>query len=294
MSRLLIVVALLGLPQDGQIGGLTIERKVRLISRDLVGKASEYQRREVVRIKGSLVAIEDVTFGTRIVIRTDKKLVWVIDSHAGTYSELAFDAIASRRAHILNDLADAKKRVPGTQDADDIDKVMIGLGSYPSTPTVEARDTGKSADVAGRTCSGREIVVNGTDHPVDVLIDPTLGEGVAYIDALAAIGGFHPAIAEKLRSIGGFPLQGKMRYALFLDRIVADEVTTSVVRGEIASAEFELPEKLKLTPLKGFDPDAGPKPEKPKDFTPSYKEDDIDRERDPLKKPPEEKKEPPK
>jgi hypothetical protein len=85
-----------------------------------------------------------------------------------------------------------------------------------------------------------------------------------------------------------------MRSALFLDRIVADEETTSVVRGPIAAAEFELPEKLKQVPLKGFDPDAGPKPEKPKEFTPSYKEDEIDRERDPLKKPPEEKKETPK
>lgn len=300
MSRCALTLALLAFLQDGgssprapgKVEGLTIERRVRLVARDLVGKPSEFHRRETVKIQNGLVAIHDVTFGTRLVIRPDRKLAWVIDTRGATYSEVTFEAVAERRKRVLADLADAKKRVAGTQDAEDIDRVTIGLGAYPNPPAVEARDTGKTEQVAGRRCVGREIVINGTDHPIDVLVDPTLSDGIAYFDALAALGGFHPSVAEKLRGFGGFPLKGKVRYALFLDRVLSEEEVLSVARGEIADADFDLPADLKKVPLQGFDPDAGPKPEKPKDFKPSWREDEIERENRPIKPPDKDKKEP--
>jgi hypothetical protein len=256
---------------------------VRLVSRDVVGKVSEIHRRETVRVQGGAVAIEDVTFGTRLVIRPDRKLAWVIDPLSGTYSEVTFDALAERRRRVIADLTEARKRVAGTPDADDIDKVLIGLGVYGTPPKVELRENGRTEEVAGRACVGRELVVNATDKPIDILIDPSLANPSGYFEALSALGGFHPALAEKLKALGGFPLKGKVRYALLLDRVLCEEEALSVARGEIPAAAFELPQGLKRVPLRGFDPDAGPKPPKPKDFAPSFREDEIDREADPLR-----------
>ncbi len=289
MSKLLLLLALAqsGAPASseagGRVEGLTVERRVRIVSRDIVGRASEIQRREIVKIQGGLVAIEDATFATRLIIRPDRKLAWVVDVAGGTYSEVTFEALAARRARVLSDLADAAKRVAGTADADDIEKVRIGLGAFASPPAVEVKDTGRSEVVAGRKAAGRDVIVNGTDHPVDVLVDPSLADGLAYFDALAAMGAFHPAVAEKLRSLGGFPLKGRVRCALFLDRVVSDEEVTAAARGTIPAADFDLPANLKKVPLRGFDPDAGPKPEKPKDFGGAYREDEIDKENNPLK-----------
>jgi hypothetical protein len=284
MSKFLLLLVL------AQTDGLTVERRVRVVSRDTVGKASEYVRTEVVKIQGGKVAIEDVTFGARLVIRPDLALAWVIDVQGATYSELDFASVARRRAQELTNLAEARKRVAGTQDADDIERVLIGLGTYASPPSVAVKDTGREETIAGRKCTGRSIVVNETDVAFDVLVDPTLADGLAYFDALAAVGGFHPDIAAKLKTLGGFPLKGKVRYALFLDRVFCEEEVTSVARGPVAAADFDLPAKLKKVPLKGFDPDAGPKPEKPKNFAHTFREDDIERDTNPLKKP--EKKEP--
>src|SRR5262245_46054622 len=111
MSSVLIVLALLV-----QTDGVVVDRRAKLKSRDTVGRASEIVRRETVKIQNGNVAIDDVTFGTRLVIRPDKKLAWVIDMQGGTYSELTFDDVARRRAQELAQLAEAKKRDRGTRD----------------------------------------------------------------------------------------------------------------------------------------------------------------------------------
>ncbi|MBI2933223.1 MAG: hypothetical protein HYY16_16380 [Planctomycetes bacterium] len=283
MNELILMFLALGL-QDGQPAeGLRLERRVRVVTRDLSGKASEIHRREVLTIHEGKVAVDDLTFGTRLVIRPDRKLLWVIDPPGGTYSEITFDALAERRKRILEDLTQARLRVAGTQEADDIDKILIGLGFFSTPPAVEVRDTGKTEEVAGRRCAGREIVVNGIDHPIEVFVDPSLSDGAAYLEALAASGAWHPAVAEKVRALGGFPMKGKARYALFLDRVFSDEEVTAVARAPVRADAFERPATLRQVPLAGFDPDAGPRPEKPKNFEHSYREDEIDRENNPLR-----------
>lgn len=282
MSSLLLAAMAAWAFQDGGAPGLTVERRVRVVSRDLVNKASEIHRRETVRILGKNVAIDDETFGTRLIVRPDRELAWVIDLHAGTYSELTFDAIRARRRKVLEELAEARARVAGTADAEEIGTILLALGGVDPALPVEVKDTGRKELVAGRACVGRELLIGSDIHYIDVVVDPALTEGRAYFEALAAMGGFHPAVAEKLGELGGFPMKGTVRYALFLDRIVSQDEVISVARGPIAEAHFERPADLKQVPLKGFDPDAGPKPEKPKSLEPSFKEDEIDRENNPL------------
>jgi hypothetical protein len=89
------------------------------------------------------------------------------------------------------------------------------------------------------------------------------------------VGGFHPAIAEKLKGLGGVPVKGTIRYALFLDRIVEQfEVTAPPQPRVISDQEFELPKGLTRTPLKGFEAPAERKLSRPPTVNRSFKEDE--------------------
>jgi hypothetical protein len=258
--------------------------------RDPVDRLREIHRLERVKIQGGNLAVEDLTFGTRLIVRTDRKTVWIADPMSGTYSELTFDRITARRREVIAEIVAAKNRVAGSADEERLIDLLKGLGEYPAPPKVEVRPMDRREEVAGRACVGREIVIDGDIHYIDVLVDPTLSDALAYFDVLGAIGAYPREVAEGIKGLGGFPLKGTVRYGLFLDRIKSEEEAISVKREAIPAADFELPAGLKRIPLKGFDPEDG-LPEKPKDFTRSFKEDDVDRENNPLR---DEKKDPPK
>jgi hypothetical protein len=78
--------------QDPAANGFVLERLVRLKIADLTGRESEIHRAERVKIRGNRVAIEDETFGRRLIIRPDLGLAWVIDQVDRTYSEVTFEA----------------------------------------------------------------------------------------------------------------------------------------------------------------------------------------------------------
>jgi hypothetical protein len=264
--------------------GFVLERRVRQKIADLTGRESEIHRTERVRIRGARVCIEDETFGRRLILRTDRGVAWVIDLVDGTYSEVAFDAFAKRKAEVVEELKAALRRVEGSSDAGPIADTLLRLGALPEGMSVATRPTEKTEKVAGRECVGREIRLGDAISYINVLVDPTLEGALAYYDALAKIGAFHPAVADRLKQMGGFPLKGEIRYALFFDLVKADEEVTSVERADVPDADFELPANLTRIPLAGVDPEARPRPPKPKQFERSFTEDQIDRERDPFKK----------
>lgn len=280
MSRWL-VAALLLLPagQDPAPAGFLLERKVRQKIADLTGRESEIHRVERVKIRGQRVSIEDETFGRRLIIRPDLGLAWVIDGVDGTYSEVAFDAFAKRRAAVVEELRAALRRVEGSSDAGPLMDTLLRLGELPEGMPVSVRSTERSEKIAGRDLLGREVRLGDTISYINVLVDPSLTEALGYFEALAKVGAFHPTVAERLKQLGGFPMRGETRYALFFDLIKSDEEVTSAARADLTDADFDRPAGLTKVPLAGVDIVDRPKPAKPKQFERSFAEDELERER---------------
>ncbi len=287
MSRLaLVLLAASALVQDAAppATGWVLERKVHVRTWDLVRRTSECRRVERIRISGGDVAVEDLTFGTTLVIRPGAKKILRVDHVGRTWSETGFEALAARKAAVLAELAAARDRVPGTRDAEDISTTLFQLGVLPEGEEIAVVDTGKSENVLGRDCPGREIRIGKDVHYIAVQVDPSLAGALAYYDALAAAGAFHPKVAAKLRELGGFPVKGEVRYALFLEPVASTEEVVGAQAAAVPASAFEVPAGYAKTPFEGVDVVSGAKPEKPKQFEKSFREDDLDRPKNEEKK----------
>lgn len=270
--------------EDDASSGFRLERRVRQTMTDLVGRRSEVLRLERVTIDGGNVAIEDLTFGRAWIVRPDKELVWVIDTVAGTYAEATFEAIERRRREVIEELVEARRRVPGTSDEREIGDILIGLGVLPPEAEVRVHDTGKVEQIGGRPCPQKEVRIGKDIAYFSVFVDPSLSGALAYYDVLARAGGLPPKVAEKVKVLGGFPVKGTVRYSLFLDRVVSDEEVLDAARGRVDPEVFERPSNLTRTRLEHFDRPERRMPEKPRQFERSFREDDIDRDRNPFRK----------
>ena len=99
MRALALAAALLAAPafakasageQESTPTGVAIERTVKRTSIDWLGRRQEIQRKELVLIKGPNVAIIDLTFGERLIIRSDKKKLLKADPLAREYAPLTY------------------------------------------------------------------------------------------------------------------------------------------------------------------------------------------------------------
>jgi hypothetical protein len=262
----LALAALLLAAQEPTPSGVAIERTVKRTSIDWLGRRQEVQRKELVLIKGSNVAIIDLTFGERLIIRSDKKTLIKADPLAREYAEFTFAEAAALRKQALDDVRAVKARVAGTADEKELDAVLEGFDQFASPPKVELK-------VAG---AQREVTVNGERVRASVQVNEQL-KAPGWMEALAAIGAVHPSVAEKLRELGGVPVKGTLRYSLFLDRVVEQFEATVVQAREVPDAEFEVPPGLTRAPLRGFEQPPDRKLTKPRHLNRSFKEDEADK-----------------
>jgi hypothetical protein len=236
---------------------------VKRTSIDWLGKREEIQRKELVLIKGSNVAIIDLTFGERLIIRSDLKKLWKADPLAREYAEFTFDEAAALRKAALDGVRGAKARVPGTADEKELEAILEGFDQFAEPPKVELKAAGAQ----------RDVIVNGDRVRVSVQVNEQV-KAPGWMEALAGIGAFHPSVAEKLKELGGVPVKGTLRYALFLERVIEQFEATSVLPREIADAEFQLPPGLVRAPLKGFEHPPERKLSKPPSVPRTFKEDE--------------------
>lgn len=255
------MIALLLLAQD-----VVLERTVTSTTIDVLGRRGEVRRRERVAVRGSDVAITDLTFGERLIIRSDLRKVWKADPMAGTYSELSFEEAAKFRKEALDELLACKARVPGTPEEKELAAVLEGLDRYEAEPSAELKAAG----------TRREIVLNGDRVRLSAEVDASIS-APGYFEALGALGAFHPAVGAKLKELGGFPTKGTFRYALFMDRVIDTFEAVALKPGPVPASEFELPAGLTKVPLRGLQKAAERRPGRPPEVKRSFGEDDGDR-----------------
>jgi hypothetical protein len=269
LAASILLLAALGLArgeQDSSSEGLVVERTVKRVSIDWLGRKEELQRKERLLIRGGNLAILDLTFGDRLIIRTDRKRIWKVDPLARTYADFSFDEAAARRKAGLDEIRAAKARVPGTADEKELEDILQGFDQFATAPEVELKVSGAQ----------RELILNGDRVRLSVQINDKV-RAPGWMEALSATGAFHPAVAQKLKDLGGLPVKGTIRYALFLDRIIEQFEVTSTQSREIADAEFDLPPGLVRAPLRGFEPPPARTFSVPPQLKASFKEDDADR-----------------
>lgn len=258
MTALVLALAL----QDAVV----IERTVKATAIDVLNRRRETRRRERIVVRGADVAVTDLTFGERLIIRSDLRRVWKADPMAGTYSELSFEDVAALRKKALDELAACRARVPGTPEEKELAATLEGLDRYDAEPAAELKAAERR----------REILVNGDRVRLSAEIDPALA-APGYFDALAALGAFHPAVGAKLKELGGFPVKGTFRYVLFTDRVVEEFEGTTAKTQAVAPAEFELPPGLVKVPLRGLEAAPERRTSKPPAVKKSFGEDDGDK-----------------
>lgn len=252
--------------QEPTPNGVAIERTVKRTSIDWLGRRQEIQRKELVLIKGSNLAIIDLTFGERLIIRTDQKKLVKADPLAREFAEFTFDQASALRKEALDDVRAAKGRVPGTADEKELEAILEGFDQFAAAPKVELKAAGAQ----------REVIVNGDRVRASVFVNDRL-KAPGWMEALAAIGAVHPSVAEKLRDLGGVPVKGTLRYTLFLERVVEQFEATKVQPREVADAEFDLPPGLTRAPLRGFERPPERKLSRPPQLNRSFKEDEADK-----------------
>jgi hypothetical protein len=263
----LVPLALLVLAfQEPAANGVAIERSVKRTSIDWLGRVQEIQRKELVLVRGGDLAIIDLTFGERLIIRSGQKKILRADPLAREYAEFTFDEAAALRKAGLDEIRAAKARVPGTDDEKELDAILLGFDQFAVEPQVELKASGLQ----------REVIVNGDRVRVSVQVNEKL-RAPGWLDALSATGAFHPAVAGKLKELGGLPSKGTLRYAMFLDRIIEQFEVTSAQPREIPDSDFELPKGLVRAPLKGFEKPPPRVLSKPPALRQSFKEDDGDK-----------------
>lgn len=267
MKTAVLVLLVLAVPaQEPTRTGVAVERTVRRTTIDWLGKREEIQRKELVLIKGSNLAILDLTFGERLIIRSDLKKVYKVDPLAGEYSEFTFDAAAAIRKTALDDVRAAKARVPGTTDEKELEAILEGFDQFAAAPKVELKVAGAQS----------EVIVNGDRVRASVQVNPQV-KAPGWVEALAGIGAVHPSVAEKLRELGGIPVKGTLRYSVFLDRIVEQFDVTSAQAREVPDADFELPAGLTRVPLRGFERPPERKLTTPRQLRQTFKEDEAEK-----------------
>lgn len=264
--KIAVLAVLVLFAQEPGRTGVAVERTVRRTTIDWLGKREEILRKELVLVKGGNLAIIDLTFGERLIVRSDLKKVWKADPLAREYSEFTFEEAAALRKTALDDVRAAKARVPGTSDEKELEAVLEGFDQFASAPKVELKVSGAQ----------REVIVNGDRVRASVQVHDQV-KAPGWIDALAAIGAFHPSIAEKLRELGGVPTKGTLRYSVFLERIVEQFETTSAQAREVPDGEFELPPGLIRAPLRGFERPPERKLTTPKQLRQTFKEDEPEK-----------------
>jgi len=262
----LALVALLLTLQDPAPAGVVIERTVTRTTLDWLGRREEVRRKERLLIRGGNLAILDLTFGERLLIRGDLKKIWKADPLSREYSEFTFDEAAALRKTALDEVRAAKARVPGTEDEKELEDLLLGFDQYPQAPRVELKADGAQ----------REVIVNGDRVRASVQVNEQL-KAPGWMGALAATGAFHPAVAGKMRELGGIPVKGTLRYSLFLTRVIEQFEVTSAAAAPIPDAEFELPPGLTRIPLKGFDRPPARAVSRPPSLKQSFQEDEADK-----------------
>jgi hypothetical protein len=260
------LAALLLVAQDPAPTGVVVERTVKRISLDWLGRREEIQRKERILIKGGNLAVIDLTFGERLIIRSDLKKIWKADPLSREFAEFTFDEAAALRKVALDEIRAAKARVPGTADEKELEELLQAFDQYPSAPQVELKAAGAQ----------RDVIVNGDRIRASLQIHEQL-KAPGWMEALASAGSFHPAVAEKMRELGGLPMKGTLRYTLFLDRIVEQFEVTSAVATSISDADFEIPKGLVRTPLKGFERLPARVLSRPSIVKQSFQEDEADK-----------------
>lgn len=232
MSSLLLLL----LAQDAVV----IERDADLKAWNTLGEERKIKTKQILTVTDDALRIDDVTFGTVVVIKGDR--IAKYDPYLKVAYETDLASLAKAQAAELDEIKQSREQVKGTEDEKGLTTTLIRFGRYDDEPKAAARATGKSDTVAGRAAAETDIEVETggkTQKFASVWVDAETGGN--YYALLAKAGAFHPKVAEALCALKGAPLSGRERYVLLGESWLVDFKATAVFIKAVDPSVFDVP-----------------------------------------------------
>lgn len=206
---------------------VTLERDARLQITDTLGDTTEIHCVQRLTFSDDALLIEDATFGTSILVRADLGKIWMWDRFLKRDFEADLADWNAAHARELDGIADARRSVKGTEEAERLTRLLIAFGRYDAEPDVTVEPDGER----------QRVVVDGKQTFARLALDAD-GPGHPYA-LLAKAGAFHPKIGETMAALRGTPKSGIERYVLLGRSTRVEFEVTSVAEAE--KAEFDPP-----------------------------------------------------
>lgn len=206
---------------------VAVERDARLQITDTLGETTEIHCAQRLVFSDEALRIEDLTFGTVILVRADLGKLWVWDRFLRRDFETDLADWNAAHARELDGIAEARGSVRGTEEAERLSRLLIAFGRYDAEPAVavEPDDGMQRVVVDGRQTFARlELDADGPGHPYALL---------------AKAGAFHAKVGEAMAGLHGTPKRGLERYVLLGRSYRVEFETTSV--GTAEKGEFDPP-----------------------------------------------------
>lgn len=245
MSSLLLLLAL----QDAVV----IERDADLKVWNTLGEEKKIKTKQILTFTSDALRIEDVTFGTVIVIKGDR--IAKFDPHLKIAYEADLATLRKAQDAELDEIAQSRSQVKGTEDEKLLTATLLRFGRYDDAPTVDAKPTTRRQDVAGRATIEYNVNVETggrTQRFAEMWFDGAAPAN--YYAVLAKAGAFHPKIAAALGDVKGAALSGRERFVLLGESYLVDFTATAVFIKSVDASAFDAPAGFAKAPKPDLKP----------------------------------------
>ena len=196
-----------------------------------------------------MVRSGEATEGSVVIVRLDKKVIWMLHPGKKTYSEMTFDDVAAMAKKGSERMAAMKKKM--SEMPEEQRKMMEKMTGGQMDQEVAVKKTGETKTLLGHSCS-KLTVMRGESEFMTMWIakDITefkslMGDWKEFSERMASMaGGFAKGMGEVYKQIDGFPLETTVS-------MMGKSMTMTVTKIEKRStpaAEFDVPsgyEKVK-------------------------------------------------
>jgi hypothetical protein len=180
--------------------------------------------------------------GSVVIVRLDKKIIWMLHPEKKTYSEMTFDDVAAMAKKGSERMAAMKKKMK--EMPEEQRKMMEKMMGGDADQEITVKKSGGTKTILGHTCSKLDVMRGETEFMTmwtakDITgFQSLMGDWKEFSERMASMaGGFVKGMGEVYKQIDGFPMQTTVS---MMGRSMTMTVT-KIEKRSTPAAEFDLP-----------------------------------------------------